>query len=95
MKTANDLRVDLANSQRMKKTRDKWLGLADKLHDIDQWQEKTEHNGTKIGDRVGFVQSRRVGNGYSFSQKYGIAFAFGDDAMVVVFNGELKRVNLD
>lgn len=95
MITANELRIKTANSQRMKKTKEKWLGFADRLSDIEIWQNKTEHKGTKIGDKVGFVQSRRSHGGYSFTQQYGTAFAFSDDAMIVVFKGELKRVNLD
>lgn len=95
MKTANELRIEVANNQRMKKTRDKWLGLADRIHDIEMWQDKAEHQGLKIGDKAGFIQRKAARGGFSFTQQYGTAFAFSDDAMLVVFKGDLKRVNLE
>lgn len=53
--TASELRVNIANNQRMKKTRDKWLGFAKKLNSVNCWSDKTELNGQKIGDKVNFV----------------------------------------
>lgn len=94
MKTPNELRIEVANSQRMKKTRENWLKLADRLNN-PSWQDKSEHEGSKIGDNVGFIERKGNGQSFSFTQKYGTAFAFNESFMVVVYLGELKRISLD
>lgn len=96
MKTPNELRTELAKIQRMKKTQEKWLHFCKRLEDAGCWNEKTEHEGCKIGDSVNFVESKSTSGGcISFSQKKGIAFAFGENNMVVMYRGNMKRIALE
>lgn len=95
MKTANEMRVDLAGKQRMQKTRDKWLEQAIKINKIYFWSKKTElPDGLKIGDRVGFVVTKPCRGGFTCSQKYGVAFAFGEHSMLIMYRGKIEKVKL-
>ena len=91
--TANQLRIAIANKQRTKKTRDKWLLLADKVNIHECWNEKTElSDGRKIGDKIGFVDVKQSNGGFNLYQKYGTAFAFGQNNILVIYRGEIKKL---
>lgn len=96
MKTPNELRTELAKSQRMKKTQEKWLGFCKRLEDAGCWSEKSEIDGCKIGDKVKFTETKPSGRGcFCMSQREGVAFAFGENHMIVVYRGDMKRIRLE
>lgn len=95
MKTANEMRLELARKQRMKKTQDKWIDFAGLLRARDCWKDKVEHGGARIGDRVEFADVKAGRGGcISFTKKCGTAFAFGKGSMIVIYRGEMKKVRL-
>lgn len=94
MKTANKLRVDLANNQRTENARAKWLAMAENVNSHDCWGEKTEHGNNKIGDVIKFTDATFRGSCVNLSMKEGKAFAFGEHSMIVVYRGKLKKIKL-
>lgn len=94
LKTPQEMRIELAQSQRMAKTKEKWAGFAEQVNSLECWNKKTSHEGVKIGDRFGFVRQTRRGSCIQFSQCYGTAFAFGEKTMLVVYRGKLEKVEL-
>lgn len=94
MKTANELRIELANSQRTAKSREKWLEMAERISSHDCWSEKTEHDNKKIGDEVDFTDVTYKGSCVHLSMKKGKAFAFGENSMIVVCRGKLRKIKL-
>lgn len=92
--SAKKLRIDLANSQRTAKGREKWLEMAVAVNELDCWSEKIEHEGVKIGAMVKFTDTKFVGDSVHISMKEAKAFAFGIKSMLVIYRGKLKKVNL-
>ena len=94
MKTAHELRVELAAKQRMKKTREKWLGFAERLE--GKGWDKTELKGSTIGAKVSYVEQRRLARGdLVLSRKEGVLFAIGHHAFMVINRGEMVRVKIE
>jgi len=93
VKSANKLRLELANGQRMKKTQAKWLEWC------EQHKERitvTGNNAISIGDKVDYTITRSNGYGcFTVSARSGIVFAFNDSGsvMMVVSSGYLRRVS--
>lgn len=94
MKTANELRIELANSQRTVKGRENWLKMAEKINSCECWTEKTEHDNKKIGDVVNFTDANFMRNCVKLSMKEGKVFAFGVHSMIIIYRGKLKKVRL-
>ncbi len=94
MKTAAQLRIDVANSQRTAKGREKWLEMAERVNSHECWSEKAEHDKAKIGDVVRFTDVSIRGSCANLSMKEGKAFAFGENSMLVVYRGKLRKIKL-
>lgn len=94
MKTASELRIELANNQRTAKGRENWLKMAEQINSRDCWAEKAEHDNKKIGDVVNFTDATFRGNCVKLSMKEGKAFAFGVNSMVLVYRGKLRQVKI-
>ncbi len=90
MSKANEMRRTVANSQRMKKTREKWNGFCDRIEHLECWQVRTEINSVKIGEAIKFVQQK----GCTFNLKTGTLFAIGNKNFIVVSAGELVKVGI-
>ncbi len=68
-----------------------WLERCDKFSEYDT----QESNGVKLGDELGYVETKRTRGGYSMTQKYGRVFVIkGNVAMLCVRKG-LKRIQLE
>lgn len=92
--TAHETRIELANKQRMKKTKKKWIEFAERVK--ENFSELTEVDGKKIGDKIGFVKTKSMRNGcIEMSQRYGTLFAIGKKCLFVISNGKLERVSLE
>lgn len=96
MKTAAQLRIELANSQRTAKGREKWLEMAERINKIDCWAEKTSHEDAVIGSVVKWTDAVYKGDSVHLSMKEGKAFAFGSQGttMLVIYRGKVKKINL-
>ena len=93
-KTAAELRIEFANSQRTKKSREKYLVMAIETNELCSFSEKTTHNGVTIGDIVNFTITTKKLGGYHLSFKEGRAFAFGRNTMLVIYLGKIRQVRL-
>ena len=91
-KTAAELRIEFANSQRTKKSREKYLEMAERINAMDCWSEKTSHDGITIGSVVKWTETIQKLGGYHISMKEGRAFAFGINAMIVIYLGKIRQV---
>lgn len=93
---AANLRIELANSQRTAKGREKWLEMAERINEMDCWSEKTSHKDAVIGSVVKWTDAVYKGNGVHFSMKEGKVFAFGNKskAMLVIYRGKIKKINI-
>ncbi len=89
MKTANELRTEMASGQRMAKTRVKWRGWCERFKDR---LTITGNNNISIGDKVEFRVTKS--NGYGCINS-GIVFALSDKGgtMMVASSGCLMRVS--
>ena len=90
MSRANEMRRAIANSQRMKKTREKWNGFCDRIEHLECWQARTELNSVKIGDKIRFTKRKR----HTFTQVNGILFAVGNKSFIAVSDGVLVKVGI-
>ena len=93
-KTAAELRIEFANSQRTKKSREKYLEMAIETNEMDRFSEASTHNGVTIGDIVNFTITTEKLGGYHISMKEGRAFAFGRNTMIVIYLGKIRQVRL-
>jgi hypothetical protein len=93
-KTAAELRIEFANIQRTKKSREKYLEMATQTNQIGRFSEVSTHNGVAIGDIVNFtIKTEKLG-GYHISMKEARAFAFGRNTMLVIYLGKIRQVRL-
>lgn len=67
----------------------KYLGYFDKFTHLD----KSSNDKYSIGEQYPFVRTRRSGSSYHFSQHYGEVFAISDKSAIIVFNGELMKMD--
>lgn len=91
IKTAATIRYDMADSQRMEKTRTKWFGWC------NTYKERsliTGNNKISIGDKVDYTVRKKVGRCVQISAKTGIVFAFNDSGsnMAVITMGRIYAV---
>ena len=68
-----------------------WLERADKFSECDT----QESNGVKLGDELGYVETKRTSGGYSMTQKYGRVFAIHGNKAMLCINGGLRSVSLE
>tara|TARA_R110000822_G_scaffold58377_1_gene146098 strand:- start:689 stop:994 length:306 start_codon:yes stop_codon:yes gene_type:complete len=93
-KTAAELRIEFANSQRTKKSREKYLEMAIETNQMDRFSEVSTHNGVTIGSVVKWTETSQKLGGFHISMKEGRAFAFGRGTMLVIYLGEIRQVRL-
>ena len=89
--TAHELRHDLAMSQRMKKTQDKWLGWCNQYIDFTSL---SGNNHVTIGKKVEFRIKKRNGNCINYSFREGVVFAISKEGnkIVVAYSGRLYTI---
>ena len=89
---AHETRLELASKQRMQKTKDKWVALADKV--AVHFGKYTSKNGVSLGDKIEFSVARPRGRGcINFSFCQGVVFALGEDKIIVMYRGKLEQLN--
>ena len=79
--TAHELRHDLAISQRMKKTQDKWIGWCNQYA---AFESISAHNSVTIGAKINFTSTTRSGNNYTMTSREGVVFAIGCTGVKIV-----------
>ena len=90
--TAHEKRLEIASTQRMQTTRDKWVAFADRLR--DSFSTYTQNNGISLGDKVKFTIHKSQGRGrVSLSVGEGVVFGLGENTFVVVYKGRLETIN--
>jgi len=89
---AHETRLELASKQRMQKTKDKWLAFADIV--ANNFSQHTTNKNISLGDKIKFTVARSQGRGcVNFSFCEGIVFALGENMLIVVYRGKLKKIN--
>lgn len=68
-----------------------WLERCDKFSEYDT----QESNGVKLGDELGYVETKRTSDGYNMTQKYGRVFVIKDSKAMLCINGGLRSVSLE
>lgn len=90
--TPYEMRMGLAKTQRMLKTRTKWREYAEQVESLSGWDKHTQHSGVSIGDSVEFMSTKAVGNSIRLTKLIGVAFAFGETSMLVIAGGQLIKI---
>ena len=93
-KTASELRIEFAKSQRTKKSREKYFEMAMQTNELGRFSEVSTYNGVAIGDIVNFTITTEKLGGYHISMKEARAFAFGKNTMLVIYLGKIRQVKL-
>ena len=93
-KTAAELRIEFANSQRTKKSREKYLKMAIETNELRFLSKKTNHDGITVGSLVKWTETSQKLGGFHISMKEGRAFAFGRSTMLVIYLGKIRQVRL-
>ena len=89
---AHEKRLELASQQRMQKTKDKWVDLANRLGDC--FHKYTTHKGHSLGENIEFTKTTIKAKGYvNVSFREGVIFALGEKVILVVYRGKLEKVN--
>ena len=89
---AHETRLELASKQRMQKTKDKWVALADKV--ATNFGKYTSNKNISLGDKIEFTVARPRGRGcINFSFCQGVVFALGENKIIVVYRGNLEGIN--
>lgn len=68
-----------------------WLERCDKFSEYDT----QESNGVKLGDELGYVETKRTSGGYNMAQKYGRVFVIKGNTAMLCAHGGLKRIRLE
>ena len=86
--TADKIRREMAMSQRMKKTQNKWLSWCDQLKHLTS---VIGNNNLKVGGEADFTISKRSGRNISIKYRRGKIIAFGESGlrMAVVYEGRV------
>jgi hypothetical protein len=88
---AHEMRLKLAASQRMTKTKEKWVNFAEQVK--ENFSHHTEKEGMRIGDKVKFAKTKVMSGGcIQVSSREGVVFALGEKSFYVVSYGKLERV---
>ena len=89
---AHETRLELASKQRMQKTKDKWVAFADKV--VGNFSKYTTNKNISLGDKIEFSVARPKGRGcINFSFCQGVVFALGESMIIVVYRGNLEKIN--
>jgi len=89
---AHLIRLELASKQRMQKTKDKWVVFANKV--ARNFSEYTTNKNISLGDKIEFSVAKPKGRGrINFSFCQGIVFALGENMIIVVYRGNLEKIN--
>lgn len=89
---ASNTRLEIALSKGRKvSSLVEWLERADKFSTY----ETQELNGVKLGDELGYVETKRTSCGYSMTQKYGRVFAIHGNKAMLCIRGGLRSVSLE
>ena len=84
---ANELRVKFIKSRRSENTKKLLKKAFTHLIEVGSYQDHTEIDGVKIGERITYTDSRPCNGGLMISQKEGFLFGVGNNKLLI-WNGK-------
>lgn len=93
MKTATEMREDFIKTRRSQSVKDYLTARNEAQKEKGSFQEKTEYDGFKIGDRFAYSETKPCNGGYTVSRKEGWLFSVGKNCVLVWTSKELVKVS--
>jgi len=93
MKTATEMREAFIKTRRSPWVKEYLTERNEMQAHTGSFQEKTEYDGYKIGDRIAYVDTKPYNGGFIASRKQGWLFSIGENSLLVWNGKTLVKVN--
>lgn len=94
MKTATQMREAFIKTRRSEQVKEYLTARNAEQVKNGSFQDKTEYDGFKIGDRFAYSETKPCNGGYIASRKEGWLFAVGDNVLLVWNSKKLVKISI-